>query len=110
MIFLCANHRKCLLLLTSFLRKQCVNKLFELSSQRVFSLKHSADGSIWMTTNGGVGRYNGARIVNYDLTRLDADKGILFFGTRQGIKSLQTKQINTIDIFRFVGHRLQNKK
>lgn len=38
-----------------------------LSSQRIYSLKQTDDGAVWITTKNSVARYNGVSIENYDL-------------------------------------------
>ncbi len=39
-----------------------------LNSQRIFSLKQTDDGAIWLTTQSFVARYNGVSIENFDLS------------------------------------------
>lgn len=39
-----------------------------LNSQRVYSLKQTADGAVWLTTKSFVARYNGSSIESFNLT------------------------------------------
>lgn len=39
-----------------------------LNSQRIYSLKQTDDGAVWITTKSCVARYNGVIIENFDLT------------------------------------------
>ena len=38
-----------------------------LNSQRIFSLKQTDDGAVWLTTQSFVARYNGVSIENFNL-------------------------------------------
>lgn len=38
-----------------------------LMNQRVYSLRQTADGAVWITTKSGVARYNGSAIASYSL-------------------------------------------
>lgn len=38
-----------------------------LNSQRIFSLKQTEDGAVWLTTQSFVARYNGVSIENFNL-------------------------------------------
>lgn len=40
-----------------------------LNSQRIYSLKQTADGAVWLTTKSYVARYNGASIESFNLTK-----------------------------------------
>ena len=39
-----------------------------LNSQRIYSLKQTDDGAVWLTTESFVARYNGSGIENFNLT------------------------------------------
>lgn len=38
-----------------------------LMNQRIYSLRQTADGAVWITTKSGVARYNGSAIASYSL-------------------------------------------
>lgn len=39
-----------------------------LNSQRIYSLKQTADGAVWLTAKSFVARYNGSNIESFNLT------------------------------------------
>lgn len=60
-----------------------------LNSQRIYSLKQTDDGAVWMTTKSFVARYNGTCIEHYDLTG-NADKHNLMVYNPRFVQSVDS--------------------
>lgn len=66
-----------------------------LNSQRIYSLKQTDDGAVWLTTESFVARYNGSGIENFNLT----ENGITRNKVGRNPRFVQSREDDGLQVF-----------